>query len=326
MFDSPRMIFDPGIYGLMDVDADTLDALAVVSELFEVAYPGHMGECPVITQGELQLAQCQVIEPRDTLVVVDKILFDSGAMQASYISKDWIEEHRHLIQGQLRPCAGRVKLADNKTIVGVNERFRTLVSFTVRGTGEVVSGMVDFWVLAMPGPGSISAIIGLPDIVKTFLRVFQHMLEDAAEMAQEGLYLGHMEDVATEIHLLRSMTLDELRETYPDVQDSWSRPMDEIAPEELETEEACSFTGPLYYLSKPYEEVREEYFSMFDKHIAPEWRHHPRLVELLNSEKARLVFTPEAWHGINGIELDFDFADDMPTVHRNRSILSCEHH
>ena len=88
MFDSPRMIFDPGIYGLNDVDADTLDALAVVSELFEVAYPGHMGECPVITQGELQLAQSQVIEPRDTLVVVDKILFDSGAMQASYISKD----------------------------------------------------------------------------------------------------------------------------------------------------------------------------------------------------------------------------------------------
>jgi hypothetical protein len=251
---------------LNDLDPDALDALSVVSELFEVAYP-----------------------------------------------------NREKIQSQLRPCSGRVRLADNQTTVGVHERFRTLVSFTIRGTGEVVSGVVDFWVLDMPGPGSISAIIGLPDIVRTYLRVFQHMLEDAAEMAQEGLFLGHLEDLATEIHLLRSMSLDELKESYPDVQSSWSRPMDEIAPEELETEEPCSFTGPLYYLSKPYDEIREEYFGMFDKHIAPEWRFHPRLLELLNSEKARLVFTPEDWHGINGIELDFDFDENMPKVHRERA-------
>ena len=313
------MIFDPGTYGLNDLDPDTLDALAVVSELFEVAYPGHSGECPVITQGELQLTQSRVEEVASSFVVVDKILFDSGAMQASYISKEWIEQHRDVIKSQLRPCAGRVRLADNKTIVGVHERFRTLVSFTIRGTGEVVSGVVDFWVLEMPGPGGVSAIIGLPDIVSTFLGVFQHMLEDAAEMAREGVYLGHLGDLATEVHVLQSMSLEELRQTYPDVQDTWSRPMDEIAPEELETEEACSFTGPLYYLSKPYEEVREEYFSMFDKHIDPEWRYSPRLLELLHSEKARLVFTPEEWHGINGIELDFDFDENMPTVHRERA-------
>jgi len=246
------MIFDPGIYGLNDLDPDALDALSVVSELFEVAYPGHRGECPVITQGELQLPRPATEGVPPDFVVLDKILFDSGAMQASYISKEWIEQNREKIQSQLRPGSGRVRLADNQTTVGVHERFRTLVSFTIRGTGEVVSGVVDFWVLDMPGPGSISAIIGLPDIVKTYLSVFQHMLEDAAEMAKEGLYLGSVEDLATEVHLLRSMSLEELRETYPDVQDTWSRPMDEIAPEELETEEPCSFTGPLYYLSKPY--------------------------------------------------------------------------
>jgi hypothetical protein len=124
-----------------------------------------------------------------------------------------------LICSRLRPCSGRVKLADNSTIIGVNERFRTMVSFTIRGSGEVVTGVVDFWVMDMPGPGSISAIIGLPDIVKTYLSVFQHMLEDAAEMTREGLYLGSVEDLATEVHLLRSMTLEELREMYPDVQD-----------------------------------------------------------------------------------------------------------
>ncbi len=83
------MIFDPGTYGLDDIDHDTLDALAVVSEFFTVEYPGHRGECPVITQGGVLVAHHSTVDGvTDNFVVVDKVIFDSGAMQASYISKE----------------------------------------------------------------------------------------------------------------------------------------------------------------------------------------------------------------------------------------------
>ena len=137
-------------------------------------------------------------------------------------------------------------MADNKTVVDVYERFRTIVTFTIRGTGEVVGGVVDFWIMNMPGPGGVRAIIGLPDILKSYLRVFINMLEDASEMVKEGEYFGER-DAALEAHLLNSMTVEELKETYPDLEDTWTQGLDEIAPEELGTEEPCSFTGPLYY-------------------------------------------------------------------------------
>ena len=41
------------------------------------------------------------------------------------------------------------------------------------------------------------------------------------------------------------MGMDELKDLYPDLVDTWSQPLDEIAPEEIETPDPCSFTGPL---------------------------------------------------------------------------------
>ena len=40
------------------------------------------------------------------------------------------------------------------------------------------------------------------------------------------------------------------------------------------------------------------------------------MMELLKGEKARKVFTPEIWHGISGVELDFDFDESMPKAHK----------
>ena len=126
------MTFDPGIYGLDDMDPDHLDVLELVSECFKVQYPGQCGKCPVITDGSVQLV--------DSFVDIENVLFDSGAMQASYISKRWVDENRDQIGKRLRPCRGRVRMADNQTVVDVHERFRTMVSFTM-STGQVVCGL-----------------------------------------------------------------------------------------------------------------------------------------------------------------------------------------
>ena len=165
MLGSPRLVFDPGIHGLDQTDPEDLDVLELVSDFFEIQFPGHLGKCPVVTSGDILL-------DRENFEQLDSVLFDSGAMQASYISKQWIDQHRELLGKRIRACRGRVRMADNKTVVDVHERFRTMIKFEVRATGEVIAGVVDFWVLDMPGPDSITAIVGLPDILKSFLRVF----------------------------------------------------------------------------------------------------------------------------------------------------------
>ena len=69
---SPKMVFDPGIYGMDDMDPDHLDVLGMVSECFKVQYPGLDRRCPVITEGVVQLV--------DSSVDIENVLFDSGAL------------------------------------------------------------------------------------------------------------------------------------------------------------------------------------------------------------------------------------------------------
>ena len=87
--------------------------------------------------------------------------------------------------------------------------------------------------------------------------------------------------------------LSTLIDRYPDLQEPWSVPQLEESIEEQETEIPCSFTGPLYYLSKPYEEVLEEYREMFTDHISEDWKQNTEIYELLMSKEALGVFVPK---------------------------------
>ncbi len=109
-----------------------------MTELFQASYPALSVQRPVVEGGQFQLA--------DNFVDIDNVLFDSGAMQADYISKGWVDAHREEVTRRLRPAQSRVKMADNKIVVDVMERLRTLVTFTMRVSGEVVSGVIDFWI------------------------------------------------------------------------------------------------------------------------------------------------------------------------------------
>jgi len=94
--------------------------------------------------------------------------------------------------------------------------------------------------------------------------------------------------------------------------------LDDIPQEEIETEDPCSFTGPLYYLSKPHREVVQEYFDMFHEHISSDWRDNKELLELQLSPDAVQVFVSAVWKGINRFEpVPFEFKEDMPKVHRS---------
>jgi hypothetical protein len=92
---------------------------------------------------------------------------------------------------------------------------------------------------------------------------------------------GTLETLAT---LVSEMPQD------PTVVYPWSVKLDDLAPEEDECDIPCSFSGPLYYLSKPHEEVVRDYESLFETHISEEWRKDPEVMAILNSEEAKKRF------------------------------------
>ena len=273
--------------------------MCYVSELFAACCPhSPSSPCPVIMAGECDCRGAQL--------PLCNVLLDSGALHGSYISKDWVNARRELLRADLRRVQGAVKMGDNKTLVPIQEILRINVILTRSTTGERVKARLDLAVLDMNG--GLDAIIGLPDILNHFLDVFIDLLESASPI--ESVRPSATESISM-------MTLDELKESYPDLVDTWTTQVEAIAPEEMDTEEPCSFTGPLYYLSKPYDEVLADYFNMFDSHIAPEWRQDSRLLELLHSEEAIMVFAPRVWTGIEGIDpIELDFSEDMPKVHK----------
>jgi len=151
---------------------------------------------------------------------------------------------------------------------------------------------IDFCVMEMKG---MDGIIGLPGILDYYLDIFINILESgrySRGIAEDSLHLTKLED---------------LERRYGDLEMPWMEDLDELP------EDPCSFTGPPCYLSKPHQEIVQEYLDMFNEHIAPEWRDNAQLLELLLSPEAIQVFVPEEWKGINGFKpVSFEFKEDMP--------------
>jgi hypothetical protein len=130
----------------------------------------------------------------------------------------------------------------------------------------------------------MDGIIGLPDILDYYLDIFIDILES-------GKYAR-----GNQTNFLQLTELEELEKRYRDLEAPWMQKLDEIPQEEIETEDPCSFTGPLYYLSKPHRKVVQEYFDMFQEHMAPDWRGNKELIDLLTSPEAVQVFVPAEWN------------------------------
>ena len=241
-------------------------------------------------------------------ILVKTVLMDSGALSSSYVSAEWVDERRAVLKDQIRKVKGSVRLGDNKTVQETTERASLPVSFT-DWEGKEHIGIVDFCVMSMPG---LDMIVGLPDILDTYLDMFVDMLQTAREARIEEK--AKREAVYT---LEQRSAVYSLQERFPDLQYPWTVTHDEIAPEEEESYEPCSFTGPMYYLSKPHDEVVNDYKAMFETHIAEDWRRNTRIEELLLSEKALRVFVPQEWTGINGFApLELPTKEGMPETHK----------
>ena len=79
-----------------------------------------------------------------------------------------------------------------------------------------------------------------------------------------------------------------------------------------------SYDGPLYHLSKPWDEVHAEYLAMVEDHVAPDFlKAHPEFLEFLKSPDCLGVFLPKEWKGLTRFApVELEFLDTFPKVLR----------
>lgn len=259
------------------------------SSLLKLRYPELQNVVASVCSGSI------VVNSRGrSRLRLSKILLDTGALHSSYIAKRVVDKYRRQMQSRIRQVNGVVKLGDNKTSVTVSERV-TLPVELVDWKGVQYVAMIDLCVWDMSD--GLDMIIGLPDILASYLEFLVDVLQAARDNVQSEVF--------------------KLEERYTDLQLPWTVVQEVETEEERESYIPCSFTGPLYYLSKPHTEVIADYRADFESHIAPDWKEKTDIEKFLMSEKALAVFCPAEWKGLTGFEpLELSWKDEMPKVYK----------
>ena len=265
----PRLIHDPG-RGDQDLVEDLLAAIG-----------GSLDKARSITHGVMQVGKGDIR--------LASILFDTGALHRSYISKELVDKHREAWASSLVPVESLVRLADQQTVLGSKEELRARVIIAGQGAEDFTADL-NLVVWSMPG---MDMIIGLPDITA-------HFRDKMIQM------ISSLEELTTDI--------------VPGALFQWSEGILEEAEEELQTEVPCSFTEALNFMEVSYEESMKVYEGSLDKHIGELLKDSERLRRILSSETAKQVFVPREWTGIQGFPaLDLKFKPNFPESHRIRS-------
>lgn len=215
-----------------------------------------------------------------------KLLFDTGAMCANYISKDTFEEVKHRIPPEnIIKKKNRIKLADNATVLQSNKAviLKLIISDDL-GNTTTYSG--EFVVIDMKYK---ELIVGFPAITTDLWSFFTSALETRRSLSSAPQHIqlksGQVYSVSNADTLF-----------YPWQQGDLSIE----APEDRDTPHPAQFSEYQAFLGKTREEALSEFLSLFDEHIDPEFRKATPIDRLLR-EKGVLLFVPKEWEGISGI-------------------------
>jgi RNase H-like domain found in reverse transcriptase len=228
------------------------------------------------------------------------VLFDSGAIQSNYIDEQFVNDNIVHLQQFLQPLKHSVKLGDNKTHLQLTHIITITVSF-IDSTLKSHKATINCSLMSMPGT---TLIIGLPTILFHFFDLFTDLLRQAQKST---IHTKKQTEVSLSSSSSLSLSSSSLINT-------WTLPQDIIAPEDTETPQPCSFTGPLYYLGKPYLEAVQQYKDLISTHVSTQFLSAaPELLDFLSSDLALSVFVPQQWTGITGIPpIDLQFSDQLP--------------
>ena len=142
-------------------------------------------------------------------------------------------------------------------------------------------------------------------------------IADVLSHPQLGLAYAD-ERVETHFHTLKSMLIT----AKPgDILQPWSKPIDAIAPEEIETPDPTSFPDDiLMLLTTNANQARDVYNIDLKTHVLPEMLAAcPEIMTLLTSELAYDVFVPQTWTGIKMPPYHLDVKPGLPEYLKART-------
>lgn len=239
--------------------------------------------------------------PDGVILDITDALFDTGAVHASYIRKDFVDQHRHLLMPFRIEVHKKVQLADEVTVVPIDEAFNLCISF-VDDTGTTHSASILFWVLPRCNH---QVIIGLPAILRHFHDLHKHMLDVVVEQLESASSSAEVSHIHTLAHV------GELR--YP-----WTYVQEAIAPEDQDTPHPCSFPDALHYMEMSPEEALAEFRSQIPEHVNAEFAAAVPIIPLIEEKKS--VFLHQNWNGIIGVDpVHLPVKAGMPTLLKPRA-------
>lgn len=253
----------------------------------------------VIIPGEIQ------IPGTNTFIALPDVLFDSGAIESSYLSRKFLANCPQLAS-RLHEIKDpfSVTLADAEHEVDITHNMRTTCRFPYTGCGDNVVSCANIN-LNVTNIG-YDMIIGLPDILQHFLGMYIHMLT-APELEDQlnDLTIQKWPGISAALSSTSGKTFQPYEvtegvQTLPPTLSPWSAPPTPDAPEDLNTPAPCAFTEALNYLDKPMSELFSEFEGLFDEHVEAEFARTTDILKLLR-EEGKDVFIPTNWEGIKGV-------------------------
>ena len=257
-------------------------------------------------RGDLSTAHTggEIMFNDNTIITVDKILFDTGALTNNFISRDLFESFESRVPDiDVKKINMIIGFADKTSSMKCDKLVRLKLRFKEEGN-DTITFYEGIFVVADMGNNDI--IIGLPAILVKLWNYFLYVLKGRTFELNE-MELNEMEQIFE-----REMEENYIYETVEKLLQPWSKEKLAEAPEELEVPEPSQFGFASSFLGKTREEAITEFEDMFEEHISPEFRAAQPVEELLRTKGVK-VFIPEKWEGIKGIDpLEIKFSENLP--------------
>ena len=302
---------------------DSSEALNALNEVMQNETYKSAPETTIIKavycRGRAMLPRRSAFKHRNWSMPVPQVLFDTGAISGSYISERLVEQYLDVLYPHLHRASGSVKLAVEGIKVPIKHTLSLYMTFR-SPSGRKHSGVVTFTVL--PTLPDTDMIIGLPDILFTFGDMHKDMMDHAIdtltslpvpcvndEPPRPGMWPAQVAHVQANSDPLMDPSL-----RYP-----WTITVDNDAPEEDECPLPSAFPTALHFMEMSHDQALEEFRSLFDTHVAPEFASATPIISLLQLKGAK-VFVPSNWDGINGVEpLHLDWKPGLPESMKPRA-------
>ena len=252
-------------------------------------------------------------------IICHEALFDSGAQSDNYISQSYVDSNSDYFTPYILEHNTSVRLGDSQTIVNITHIITLPISF-LDNNAITHNATLNFSIMPMK---HIQMIIGITSILFDFYDLFLDMLKTARNILKHtSKYITSPDLTYVHSMYLHITPHNNLYNAIPDIPSSldyehcvptWSVPLDDIAPEELDTPDPVNFPD-ICQFNESRTQALNIYYDLLTTNINPEFiRAKPEVLTFLRSNIALAVFCPEGWQGIRGLEpLELEFLPTLP--------------